>query len=84
MLKDRGRLDETIVTTGVGQHQMWSAQYFHFNAPRRWITVFVASVVPWMINCTSPGDTAASAMTARKIASTPASGARVVVRPLAV
>jgi acetolactate synthase-1/2/3 large subunit len=38
MLKDRGRLDETIVTTGVGQHQMWAAQYFHFNSPRRWIT----------------------------------------------
>jgi acetolactate synthase-1/2/3 large subunit len=38
MLMERGRLDETIVTTGVGQHQMWAAQYFHFNAPRRWIT----------------------------------------------
>jgi acetolactate synthase-1/2/3 large subunit len=38
ILKDRGQLDETIVTTGVGQHQMWAAQYFHFNSPRRWIT----------------------------------------------
>jgi acetolactate synthase-1/2/3 large subunit len=38
MLKERGRLDDTIVTTGVGQHQMWAAQYFHFNTPRRWIT----------------------------------------------
>ncbi len=38
ILRDRGQLDETIVTTGVGQHQMWAAQYFHFNAPRRWIT----------------------------------------------
>src|SRR5262245_17079241 len=33
-LKERGRLDDTIVTTGVGQHQMWAAQYFHFNRPR--------------------------------------------------
>jgi acetolactate synthase-1/2/3 large subunit len=38
ILRDRKRLDDTIVTTGVGQHQMWAAQYFHFNAPRRWIT----------------------------------------------
>jgi acetolactate synthase-1/2/3 large subunit len=28
---------EAIVTTDVGQHQMWAAQYFHFAAPRRWI-----------------------------------------------
>jgi acetolactate synthase-1/2/3 large subunit len=38
ILRDRGHLDETIVTTGVGQHQMWAAQYFHFNKPRNWIT----------------------------------------------
>jgi acetolactate synthase-1/2/3 large subunit len=38
MLKERKRLDETIVTTGVGQHQMWAAQYFRFNQPRHWIT----------------------------------------------
>lgn len=38
IIKDRGQLDDTIVTTGVGQHQMWAAQYYHFNTPRRWIT----------------------------------------------
>jgi acetolactate synthase-1/2/3 large subunit len=38
IVKDRGRLDETIVTTGVGQHQMWAAQYFHHNSPRLWVT----------------------------------------------
>ena len=38
ILKDRGQLDETILTTGVGQHQMWAAQYFHQNQPRHWIT----------------------------------------------
>jgi acetolactate synthase I/II/III large subunit len=34
IIRDRRKLDETIVTTGVGQHQMWAAQYFHFNNPR--------------------------------------------------
>ena len=29
---------EAIVCTGVGQHQMWSAQYFDFKHPRTWIT----------------------------------------------
>jgi acetolactate synthase I/II/III large subunit len=38
ILKDRKRLDDTIVTTGVGQHQMWTAQYFRFNRPRHWVT----------------------------------------------
>ena len=27
-----------IVTTDVGQHQMWSAQYFEFENPRHWLT----------------------------------------------
>ncbi|GAA5417259.1 acetolactate synthase large subunit [Paraliobacillus ryukyuensis] len=27
-----------IVATDVGQHQMWSAQYYKFNKPNRWIT----------------------------------------------
>ena len=26
-----------IVTSDVGQHQMWTAQYFQFDKPRRWI-----------------------------------------------
>jgi len=28
---------EAIVTSDVGQHQMWAAQYYHFDRPRRWI-----------------------------------------------
>ncbi|HET6870085.1 MAG TPA: biosynthetic-type acetolactate synthase large subunit [Solirubrobacteraceae bacterium] len=28
---------EAIVTSDVGQHQMWAAQYYHFPQPRRWI-----------------------------------------------
>mgnify|MGYP000173938219 CR=1 FL=1 len=27
-----------IVSTGVGQHQMWAAQYFDFKDPRQWLT----------------------------------------------
>ncbi|MGL4975127.1 MAG: biosynthetic-type acetolactate synthase large subunit, partial [Bosea sp. (in: a-proteobacteria)] len=29
---------DTYVTTEVGQHQMWAAQYFHFQDPNRWMT----------------------------------------------
>jgi acetolactate synthase-1/2/3 large subunit len=28
---------DCILSSDVGQHQMWAAQYFHFNKPRRWI-----------------------------------------------
>jgi acetolactate synthase I/II/III large subunit len=28
---------DAIVTSDVGQHQMWAAQWFHFAKPRRWI-----------------------------------------------
>jgi len=28
---------EAIVTSDVGQHQMWAAQYYLFDEPRRWI-----------------------------------------------
>ena len=33
-VKDR----DTYITTEVGQHQMWAAQYFHFNEPNRLMT----------------------------------------------
>ena len=29
---------DAIVTTGVGQHQMWAAQFYRFAQPRRWVT----------------------------------------------
>jgi acetolactate synthase-1/2/3 large subunit len=28
---------DAIVTSDVGQHQMWTAQYYDFSKPRRWI-----------------------------------------------
>lgn len=34
LTKDR----ETIVAVGVGQHQMWSAQFFKFRSPRTWLS----------------------------------------------
>ena len=27
-----------FITTDVGQHQMWAAQYYKFDQPRRWVT----------------------------------------------
>ena len=34
LTKDR----ETFITTEVGQHQMWAAQHYRFETPRRWMT----------------------------------------------
>src|SRR5271156_1350560 len=33
-----GRLNDTIIVTDVGQHQMWEAQYFKHEAPRTLVT----------------------------------------------
>ncbi|WP_223589483.1 acetolactate synthase large subunit [Neobacillus bataviensis] len=29
---------EAVVTTDVGQHQMWAAQFYNFDRPHRWVT----------------------------------------------
>ncbi|APH57310.1 Acetolactate synthase large subunit [Granulibacter bethesdensis] len=34
--RETGR--ETFISTEVGQHQMWAAQHFRFDAPNRWLT----------------------------------------------
>ena len=34
----KDRLDELVVTTGVGQHQMWAAQFIRWRHPRRWVS----------------------------------------------
>jgi acetolactate synthase-1/2/3 large subunit len=28
---------DAVIVSDVGQHQMWAAQYYHFNKPRQWI-----------------------------------------------
>jgi len=35
---DEATSDEAIVTSGVGQHQMWASQYWTFREPRKWIS----------------------------------------------
>jgi acetolactate synthase-1/2/3 large subunit len=37
-LFDATRGMDPIITTEVGQHQMWAAQHFHFDSPNRWLT----------------------------------------------
>ncbi|WP_336970389.1 acetolactate synthase 3 large subunit [Sphingobium aromaticiconvertens] len=32
------RGQDVIITTEVGQHQMWAAQHFHFDDPNKWLT----------------------------------------------
>lgn len=34
LTKDR----DTYISTEVGQHQMWAAQFYHFDKPNRWLT----------------------------------------------
>ncbi len=34
LTKDR----DAYITTEVGQHQMWAAQFYHFDEPNRWMT----------------------------------------------
>ena len=35
---DAATSDDAIVTTGVGQHQMWAAQYWTYTEPRTWVS----------------------------------------------
>lgn len=35
---DEATASDTIVTTGVGQHQMWAAQYWTFTEPHTWVS----------------------------------------------
>jgi acetolactate synthase-1/2/3 large subunit len=35
---DGATADDAIVTTGVGQHQMWASQYWTFTEPRTWVS----------------------------------------------
>ncbi|KAH8796208.1 acetolactate synthase III large subunit domain protein [Flagelloscypha sp. PMI_526] len=35
---ENGKKSETIITTGVGQHQMWAAQFYRWTHPRTMVT----------------------------------------------
>jgi acetolactate synthase-1/2/3 large subunit len=35
---DRITDSQAVIATGVGQHQMWAAQFYHFRHPRQWLT----------------------------------------------
>jgi acetolactate synthase-1/2/3 large subunit len=37
-LYDLTKNRDTYITTEVGQHQMWAAQFYHFQEPTRWMT----------------------------------------------
>ena len=37
-LYEKTRDKDVYITTEVGQHQMWAAQFFHFDEPNRWMT----------------------------------------------
>ena len=43
---------ETYITSDVGQHQMWAAQYYRFEEPRRWINS--GGSAPWASACPTP------------------------------
>jgi len=32
------KCDSPFISTDVGQHQMWAAQYLQFNSPKKWLT----------------------------------------------
>ena len=38
MLSEMTADRDTVVSVGVGQHQMWGAQFFKFQQPRRWLS----------------------------------------------
>ena len=36
--EDGNRKEDTVITTGVGQHQMWAAQHYRWKVPRSMVT----------------------------------------------
>jgi acetolactate synthase I/II/III large subunit len=49
----RSHRGDAFITSDVGQHQMFAAQYYKFDKPRRWInsgglgTMGVGCLMPW-------------------------------------
>ena len=64
---------EAIVTTDVGQHQMWAAQHFGFDHPNRWLTSGVSARwaigLPSAIGARSAGRTSKSGRSSATAAS---------------
>jgi len=46
-------LGDAFVTSDVGQHQMWAAQFYKFNKPRRWINS--GGLGTWVSACRGHG-----------------------------
>jgi acetolactate synthase-1/2/3 large subunit len=38
VLYEATKAKNPVITTEVGQHQMWAAQHFHFDSPNKWLT----------------------------------------------
>ena len=48
---------DAIITTGVGQHQMWAAQWYKYTEPRRWVPLCL--MWPGMAACQGSSKSAA-------------------------
>ena len=49
-------LDEVYITTEVGQHQMWAAQFYGFEKPNHWLTSGgIGTMGPGEVQCMSAG-----------------------------
>jgi acetolactate synthase-1/2/3 large subunit len=44
---------DAIITTGVGQHQMWAAQYYRFKEPRTYISSLGLGTMGFGYPCSS-------------------------------
>lgn len=36
--EENGKKDDIIISTGVGQHQMWACQFYRWKKPRSWVS----------------------------------------------
>ena len=41
---------DACITTGVGQHQMWAAQWYTYDLPRRWASSGASFVIKGRTN----------------------------------
>ncbi|KAI3806976.1 hypothetical protein L1987_22896 [Smallanthus sonchifolius] len=55
-----------IITTGVGQHQMWSAQFYKYSKPRQWLTSGGLGVMGFGLPAVARPDAVVCAVVLRK------------------